>query len=421
MTSPWSSSAGPDGSIIATGLRCRCGCTPPRLASEVVPGCSCWVVQRHSSAQPLPAELDHPGVRSDQQQWSDRVVVEQSDRTLLVVVQLHPLLEHTARAVGPQVQLGDQLQLLVPQGDHDVFAVVVVVTFDLVEHQAGAQRAVRVGDPQRRREVRIARPEHGERLGIPERIELDRSGVPLGTEPHLVQRAQPVDRPGQAPSAGVDPDHRPLLVRRCGGVRIVVHHLSLVQLNRGVLRRRCRYGEIDPGADHATSSSSRSRTGTRRLALLPTALVAAALLLGACGSSTQVQATSAPRGQIAQGSSAPAAELLSAAAERSSARSLTMTTTMRSGTQVFAEVQARTNADGTQVAVTTDMSGLGAFEVRMVDGTYFMQMPVRAGSRSIWAMRRAVLRRSGRPGGTGSSRTVRRAARPVERGRRGRS
>lgn len=52
-----------------------------------------------------------------------------------------------------------------------------------------------------------------------------------------------------------------------------------------------------------------------------------------------------------------------------------MTTTMRTGTQVFAEVQARTNADGTQVAVSTEMSGLGAFEVRMVDGTYYMQLP----------------------------------------------
>ena len=119
----------------------------------------------------------------------------------------------------------------------------------------------------------------------------------------------------------------------------------------------------------------------RRLVVPTAALFTTAALLSSCGSSTQVQATSQPRGQSATGSvSAPAAELLSDAAERSSTRSLSMATTMRSETREFANVDARTNADGTQVAVRTDLGGLGSFEVRIVDGAYYVQLPSGGGS-----------------------------------------
>ncbi len=53
-TVPDVSVAGPLGSTRATGLRCRCGWTPPRLSSEVVAITSGSVDHRHSSAQPLP-------------------------------------------------------------------------------------------------------------------------------------------------------------------------------------------------------------------------------------------------------------------------------------------------------------------------------------------------------------------------------
>ena len=64
-TSPEDSPAGPFGDSIATGLRCRCGWSPPKLASDVVPGCSRCVVHRHSSAQPLP-----PKCTSSASSWS---------------------------------------------------------------------------------------------------------------------------------------------------------------------------------------------------------------------------------------------------------------------------------------------------------------------------------------------------------------
>jgi hypothetical protein len=121
--------------------------------------------------------------------------------------------------------------------------------------------------------------------------------------------------------------------------------------------------------------TDRRRTISRCVAL-GAAVLLAMTPLAACGQeAVGERTTSAPR--AAAGSvAAPSVELVTAAGTRSAgAASVTMSATVTQGDETVSELTSTSNADGSRVAITSQMPGLGTFEARGIDGTWYLSLP----------------------------------------------
>ena len=128
--------------------------------------------------------------------------------------------------------------------------------------------------------------------------------------------------------------------------------------------------------------TSNSPRPIRCVALGAAALMAVALV--GCGQeSASDRSTSATRA-TASDAGAPSAELVVAAGTRSAeATSVTMRATVSQDGETVSQLTSTSNADGSRVAIISELPGLGTFEARGIDGTWYLEMPS-LGARVGW-------------------------------------
>lgn len=126
--------------------------------------------------------------------------------------------------------------------------------------------------------------------------------------------------------------------------------------------------------------TQRERTTRRWLAPVMAALLLA--VVAACGTeAVGERATSELRSTEA---AAPTAGLIVAAGTRSAeASSLRMRATITRGPDTVSSLTSNSNADGSRIALVSDLGDLGTIEARGIDGTFYLSVPLLEG-RATW-------------------------------------